>query len=210
MKTIISTLFSVLVLVAMAGDKYLDQMTSNIQLVYKAKSSEELQQAINTFERIGNAEKTKWEPFYYAAFGNIMIAARETDVSKKDLYLDNAERFLTKATEINPSESEIVTLEGFVHTIRLSVDPATRGQKYSTLSIQSFGKALTLNPDNPRALSLMAQMQYGTAQFFGSSTAEACETLNKALQKFETYKPDNVLAPQWGKGNAEGMKSKCN
>ncbi|MDZ7646492.1 MAG: hypothetical protein U5K54_04565 [Cytophagales bacterium] len=55
-------------------EKYFDQMGKQIQAVYTAKSIEEYQQAINALDRIGNAEKTKWEPYYYSAFGNIMIA----------------------------------------------------------------------------------------------------------------------------------------
>jgi len=173
MKTTISALVIVLSFAAQAADKYTEQMTTNIGLVYKAQTVEELAQAVNAFERIGNAEKIRWEPFYYAAFGNIMIANREADGVKKDGYLDQAKNFIEKASAINPGESEILALEGFMHTIRLTVDPATRGQQYSMLSMQAFGKALSLNPNNPRAMSLMAQMQYGTAQFFNSSTAEA-------------------------------------
>jgi hypothetical protein len=184
-------------------------MTSNIKLVYTAKSVDELKQAINAFERIGNAEKSKWEPFYYAAFGNIMIATRETSGSQKDLYLDQAASFISKAAAVAPQESEIATLEGFMHTIRLTVDPATRGQQYSMLSMQAYGKALQQNPENPRALALMAQMQLGTAQFFGSPIDEACKTNVKAVEKFETYKTDNELAPKWGKDMTKELSDKC-
>jgi hypothetical protein len=66
-----------------------------------------------------------------------------------------------------------------------------------------------LNPENPRALALLAQMQFGTARFFGSSTIEACGTNTKALEKFEKFKSDNALAPQWGRGMAEEMRDEC-
>jgi hypothetical protein len=210
MKTKLSFLLLLLSIAAIAADKYTDQMSKNIDLVYKSQSSEELQSAVNAFDRIGNAEKTKWEPFYYSAFGNVMLANREKDVAKKDGFLDLAKIALDKAAAINPNESEIAAMEGFIHMIRVSVDPASRGQQYSMLSMQALGKALTMNPNNPRAMALMAQMQYGTAQFFGSSTAEACGTVAKAMQQFDTYKSENALAPQWGRGMAEGMKSKCN
>lgn len=190
-------------------DKYIDAMQKNIETVYNAEAVTELQNAVNTFQRIGEAEKTKWEPFYYASFGYIMMANREKEPAKKDIYLDLALKGIEKAKELQPGESEIVALEGFVHMIRVTVDPASRGQQYSSLAFQTFGKAVTMNPENPRALSLLAQMQYGTAQFFGSSTAEACGTLAKALEKFETDKSNNVLAPQWGRGMAEGLKKKC-
>ena len=94
--------------------------------------------------------------------------------------------------------------------LRVTVDPASRGQQYSGMAFQSFGKAVAMNPENPRALSLLAQMQYGTAQFFNSPTTEACATLTKALEKFDSYKSSNPLAPQWGRKMAEGLKSRCN
>lgn len=198
-----------LAVTASANDRYTEAMQKNIEIVYKGKSVEEIQTAVNAFERIGDAEKSKWEPFYYASYGNLMIALHVSDASTKDKHLDLALETLKKASAINPSESEIVALEGFVHMIRVTIDPASRGQQYSGLAMQTFGKAIGMNPENPRALALMAQMQYGTAQFFGSPTTEACGTLNKALEKFETYKSTNTLAPVWGKPMAEGMKAQC-
>lgn len=209
MKTII-LVFTCIASVAFASDdKYTEQMTKNIATVYKAQTNEEFQSAINVFERIGIAEKTKWEPFYYAAFGYVMQATREQDGAKKDQFLDLASTALDKAKKINEKESEIVALQGFVHMIRVTVDPASRGQKYSSLAFQSYSQAIELNPENPRALVFMAQMQYGTAQFFKSSTDEACATLAKAIEKFATFTPSHPLAPQWGRGTAEGMKEQC-
>ena len=185
-------------------------MQKNIESVYAAQSIPDIQNAVNAFERIGEAEKTKWEPFYYASFGYVMMANREKEAAAKDTYLDLALKSLENAKALQPNDSEITALEGFVHMIRVTVDPASRGQQYSGMAFQSFGKAVAMNPENPRALSLLAQMQYGTAQFFGSATTEACVTLTKAIEKFDTFKSDNVLAPQWGKGMTEGLKSKCN
>jgi hypothetical protein len=190
-------------------NKYAELMAKNIQTVYSAQAITDLQAAVNTFERIGVAEKTKWEPYYYAGFGYIMMANIEKEATKKDVYLDQALLAVKKAKEINPKDSEIIALEGFVHMIRVTVDPAARGQQYSGLAMQTFGQAVAINPDNPRALALKAQMEYGTAQFFGSSSAEACASNEAALQKFATFKSDNPFAPQWGKGMAEQMKEKC-
>jgi len=209
MKTII-LIFAFISSSALASDdKYTEQMEKNISAVYKAQTNEEFQSAINLFERIGIAEKTKWEPFYYAAFGYVMQATREQDGAKKDQFLDLALTSLDKAKLINESESEIIALQGFVHMIRVTVDPASRGQKYSSLAFQSYSQAIELNPENPRALVFMAQMQYGTAQFFKSSTDEACATLAQSIEKFAAFKTDNPLAPKWGKGTADEMLKKC-
>jgi tetratricopeptide (TPR) repeat protein len=202
-------MFASMQLVFADNGKYISAMQKNIDAVYKAKSIEEYQQAVNSFERIGAAEKTKWEPYYYSAFGNIMMANREQDGAKKDLYLDQAKAAIDKAKAIIPDESEVIALEGFVHMIRVTVDPGSRGPQYAGLAMQTFGKATALNPENPRALSLMAQMQYGTAKFFKSETTEACNTLRLALEKFDNFKSDNPLAPRWGRGMAEELKTQC-
>lgn len=191
-------------------DRYVEAMQKNIISVYTSKSISELQNTVNTLERIGAAEKTKWEPYYYAAFGYIMMANREADGARKDTFLDQALTAIGKAKSTSGDESEIESLEGFAHMIRVTVDPGTRGPQYAGLAMQHFGKATSLNPENPRALALMAQMQHGTAKFFGSPLDEACATLSKALQKFDTYKSENPLAPQWGKEMALGLKKECN
>lgn len=207
--TMFITLFSLFASLVLANEKYEQAMQTNIQGIYQAQTTEALQQSVNAFERIGTAEKSKWEPFYYASFGYIMMATKEQEGAKKDAWLDKATEMLKKASDINSKESEIVALEGFIYMIRVTVDPASRGQQYSGLAMQTFGEALSLSPENPRAMSLLAQMEFGTAQFFKSSTATACETALKAVDKFDTYKSDNVLAPSWGKEFALRLVKQC-
>lgn len=210
MKTITLTILMALSMLAKATDnKYVEAMTKNIEVVYTAQTIDELQKAVNSFDRIAGVEKEKWEPLYYSAFGNIMLANRETDSSRKDSYLDLAVASVEKAKTLKPNDSEIIALEGFIHMIRVTVNPPARGQEYSAKAFDAYQKALAINPDNPRALALMAQMEFGMAQFFKSSTTSACATNLKALEKFQIAKPENPLAPIWGKGVAEDLKSKC-
>jgi hypothetical protein len=209
MKTTIIIFASLLSVSVFASDKYTEQMSKHIHAVYTAKTNEEYQVAINALDRIALAEKTKWEPYYYSAFGNVMLASKTDDAAKKDAYLDLALAAIEKGKNIDGNESELIALEGFVHMIRVTVDPASRGQQYSGMAFQSFGKALDLNPNNPRAMSLMAQMQFGTARFFGSPTTEACGLAKKALEQFASYKSENLLAPVWGKEMTEGLIQNC-
>lgn len=209
MKALFAIFLTLIVATVTAQDKYTETMLKNIEAAYKGKTVTDYQATANAFERIATAEKTKWEPYYYAAFSNIMAANVETENPKKDAYLDLATKALDQAKAIKANDSEITALEGFVHMMRVTVDPASRGQEYSGKAFRTFSTAVALNPENPRALALLAQMQYGTAQFFGSSTAEACGTADKSIQKFETYKTENALSPQWGKQMAEGLKSNC-
>lgn len=210
MKTIaILFLFVSLNKVSLDDRKYIEAMTKNIQSVYAARSVAEFQQSVNAFERIAAAEKKKWEPHYYAAFGYIMMANAEQASEKKDQYLDQALAAVKKADAIKKDDAEILSLEGFAHMIRAAVDPASRGQQYSGLAMQVFHKALAIDPENPRALALLAQMQFGTAQFLGYSTSEACTSNKNALEKFSKTQSQDPLAPAWGQAMAESLQERC-
>ncbi len=115
-------------------ERYLEAMQKNIQAVYTAETIPDLQVAVNSLERIGAAEKSKWEPYYYAGFGYIMMAIREQDRTGKDLFLDQAMTAVEKAKGFSPGESEILALEGFVHMMRVTVDPPARGHQYGNRS----------------------------------------------------------------------------
>jgi hypothetical protein len=193
----------------MANDNYREVMEKTIAHVYQATDLAQLQDAVNTFERIGLVESRKWEPQYYLAFGYLMMANMEQNAGRKDGFLDRAMKAVTKAKVLAPEESEIIALEGFVYMLRVTVDPGSRGSEFAPRALQTLSKATSLNPENPRALALSAQMLYGSAQFFGTSTAEACEMADKSLKKFSSYKSANVLAPVWGKAIAESLRQKC-
>jgi tetratricopeptide (TPR) repeat protein len=190
-------------------EKFIEAMQKNIKSVYEAQEITTLLQTVNSFERIAATEKNKWEPFYYIGFGYLMMANMETDGNKKDAYLDKALEAIEKGKVIIPSESELIALEGFAYMLKVTVDPQSRGMVFAPKAVQTFEKALALNPENPRALALLAQMQYGTAQFFGSAATDACTSNAKALEKFQTYKSENPLAPVWGLRMAESLKQAC-
>lgn len=189
--------------------KYEQTMLEQIDKLYKVQTPEDYQPIINTFERIAAKESDKWEPLYYAGYAYSMMAVRSEETKDKDKYLDLGLEKVKQGQQLAQQESELVALEGFIHMIRVTIDPASRGQQYSGMSMASFGKALAMNPENPRASYLMAQMKIGTARFFGSDTSEACEEAIAAVKKFDTYTSDNVLAPQWGRRQAEGTATQC-
>jgi hypothetical protein len=209
-KFLFTAFFTISVTFSYANDtKFVEVMEKNIKAVYEASDMATFQQSVNAFERIAETEKTRWEPFYYIGFGYVMMANLETDLNKKDSYLDRALEAVEKGKAVNANESELVALEGFAYMLKITVDPQTRGMVYAPRATQTFEKAIGLNPENPRAIALMAQMQFGAAKFFNSSTTEACATNTKALATFTTYKSENPLAPVWGLHMAEGLRDAC-
>ncbi|MEP2026241.1 MAG: hypothetical protein ABJI85_16365, partial [Reichenbachiella sp.] len=72
-----------------------------------------------------------------------------------------------------------------------------------------FGKAMKLDPNNPRANLFMAQMLYGSAQFFGTGVDDACALVDKSMVLFESEKPESTIAPSWGLHSAKQYKKQC-
>jgi len=197
--------------VVLANGQFEKAMAESVPALFRAQNIEETQAVINKLDRIGEAEGDRWEPFYYAAFGYLRMSGMVESAEEKDKYLDLAMKEVGKSEAIKANDSEIEAMKGYVNMIKLTVDPATRGMTYSGLAFESFQKALKLDPENPRAHFLMGRMQYGTAQFMGGGTEDACASLFKARILFEKQtEPDNPFAPTWGKeSTVEAINQLC-
>ncbi len=207
--SLITALVFVFNLASAGAPPYRQAMEESIARLDQASDSEQLLAVANRFERIARAEKDEWLPWYYAAYATLNRAIESGGASEKDQLLDQAQQYLDEATAVEDRESELVALQGYVHTIRVTVDPANRGPQLAPLATQTLGKAVQMNPDNPRALYLLGQMQYGTAQFFGADTSEACRLIDQAVAKYESATVDDALLPSWGQENAQRMSEQC-
>lgn len=213
MKTILATLALVFAFVwnATANDPaYESAMKKQLQAMKTIQNQEQSQQAVNGFLRIAEAKNTEWLPLYYAAYLQT-IAAFRFEVNK-DQYFDQAMELVNKADKIAPGNSEITALKGFILMGKLSVDPMSRGQELSPLAMQTFGKAIALDKENPRATTMMAQMEQGMAQFFGQGPEKACGLARVGLELFakeEAKINENYLLPTWGKREAEQVAGAC-
>ncbi len=191
------------------SDKYQSAMVSSIDQLYNTSGVNDIEAAVNQFKRIGDAETTEWEPYYYAAFGTLMKASKIEDPGEKDEVLNTAKDILAKGKALSENNSEILAMEGYILMIQLTIDAGTRGQQLTPQIMGLFSQAMAIDPENPRAILLMAQMQMGTAQFFGTGIEQPCGLVDKAVQLFETSKPKSEIAPAWGKNNALAVQKTC-
>jgi tetratricopeptide (TPR) repeat protein len=216
MKTAILT-FALLIswiTMALAVDSaYENAMLEQLGKLKAAKSKAEYQAAANAFERIGNMNADAWHPPYYTAFAYAEMALTGLgSLEEKDALLEKALEHIEKAAEISPSNSEIIAMRGYIIMGQLSADPESRGQSLSPVVLQTFGKAMELDNTNPRAMALMAQMEYGMSQFFGQGTDKACRMAKASLELFEKESetaPSDKLHPTWGREMAEGLGRSC-
>ena len=191
------------------GSAYEKTMGKTIGEMYATNDLAAFDQVANKFARIGDAEKSEWLPYYYGALTYTFKAFRINDLQEKDAVLDQALVVLDKAYAIEANNSEVISLHGFINMIKIGVDPGTRGQSLSPGIYADFGKAMKLDPKNPRATLFMAQMQYGTAQFFGSGVEEACQMVESSIVLFESTEGEESLMPSWGKDSAFEYRNMC-
>lgn len=189
--------------------QYYKAMGAALSQFPTCKTVADYQALSNRFDMIANAEKGQWLPRYYQAQCYILMSFAEKDVAKKDGYLDEAEKIVNQLIKTEPKEAEVYVLQSFYYTARLVVNPAERGQQFSQLSGQAIGKALALEPNNPRAKMMKIQMDMGTARFFGTDPKVYCSAAKKLLAHWDQYQPKSPLYPNWGKRQLENIVKGC-
>lgn len=186
------------------SDRYTNAMTAKVAAIDTTFNPAGLQELANSFARIGDAEKTQWLPFYYAALAHVhsgimQMDGGSVDASKTDPIADKAEAALDKAAALTADNAEIQIVRKMIANLRMMGDPMNRFMTYGQQGAQALAKAKAMSPDNPRIYMLEGQDKFYTPEQFGGSKTEAKTLFQTALQKFDTFKPESALHPQWGR-----------
>lgn len=185
--------------------RYQDAMKTNLGQLEKANDKVAYQNVANSFERIANAEKTEWLPFYYAAYATVMQSYSEQDISLLDAILDKADEMISKAASFKPDHSEITNIQAMIMQGRMRVD-MSRSMTLGPKSSELLQKAMQQQPlGSPRVTMNLAQNMYYTPEAFGGSKAKGLELMKKALAQYDTFVPASPLEPNWGKEYVASM-----
>jgi hypothetical protein len=180
------------------SDKYVSAMKGNIAQIDSA-SMEKGTELANNFERIGDAEKTQWLPYYYAAYCTIIQGMVEQDASKKDAIADKAKGFIDKAEAILGKEnSETDVIKAMIATVYMTVDPQSRYMTYGPQIKELTEKSKSLDSTNPRPLLLQAENTFYTPEAYGGGKDVAKPLFDKASALNEAFKPETEISPNWG------------
>jgi len=212
MKTTLITL--TIMLVSFTGmsqkNEYYQAMGETLGQYATCRTVEDFQALGNRFSMIAGNEKDEWLPLYYHAHCYIIMSFMEpSDAAKKDACLDLAEKSVNKIVAMVPEEADVFALQAMFYTARLVVNPMERGQQYGMLSGQSIGRALGIDPSNPRARLIKLQNDMGTARFYGKDTGEYCSEAKELLAGWDSFTPKSKLHPAWGKDQALEIVSGC-
>lgn len=210
-KLLLSTIvlfFSVVVLAQ--SEKFTTAMKKNLAALDTSfRNPADLVTVANNFERIANAEKNQWLPYYYAAFCLVNNGFMEQDKDKIDGIADRATLLIEKADSLSPNNSEISCIKSMIASCHMMVNPMQRWQEYGAESNSNMQAAMTQDPSNPRPYYLKGQGLKYTPEQFGGGCKTAKPELLTALDKYSTFKPASELDPNWGKAQVEQLLKDC-
>lgn len=206
---IIASIFMVYT-VTHAQGAYTEQMHQQVNKLDEASTARDYQQLAANFLRLAQAVKTKWLPYYYAAFCNAKVGWLKQDDP------DNIEPFANKAgEEIQQAQkladttnhnvlSELYCVLSMINRARVFINPATYGQQYGPAASRYMTLAEKANPDNPRALYLGGWEKFSTPKMWGGDKTKAKELLETAEQKLDSTAGAGI-EPHWGKKEVDNL-----
>lgn len=190
------------------SDKYTEVMTSSIKQYSEAKSADEMIAIAQKFERIANAEKTQWLPFYYSS----LIKTRMSFMGiggDKDVVADEAQALIEKAENLSKNNCEILCVKSMIATAKMVVDPQSRYMQYGMQINQYLQQAKEADKENPRPYILEANNLINTPEQYGGGCSTSKPTAEKALELYNKFKPATELLPNWGKEMIEQVLNRC-
>jgi hypothetical protein len=188
--------------------KYVLQMKKNIQLLDSAKAEPEYLAAVIGFEKLAAQDKKDWLPNYYAGLAYTLLAY-EKEGEDVDKMADKAETHIRIADSLSKNNAEIYVLKAMCASARIMVDPMSRGFMYGKQAYDFTQTAMTLEPGNPRPYANKGQGTYYTPEAFGGGPAKAKPFLEKAIERYKTFKPKSEIHPNWGMNICEDLLKKC-
>ncbi len=203
-------LLSIAMLVSVAAfsqsDKYTGAMQKNLAMLDSAKTTSDFNAVSAAFQRVGEAEKTQWLPYYWAALAKVRIGWVDNTVDK-DKLAEETKALITKGEAINQN-SEFQALRDMAAVQQMMVDPQNRWQTYGTEAATALQKGMQMDPKNPRLYYLQGMSVFNTPEQFGGGKAKAKPVFQQAADLFKTEEK-KPLTPTWGAQQNDQMLAQC-
>ena len=161
------------------------------------------------FDMIAAKWENEWSSNYYAAYAKIIASFIVQDNNKKDLFLDEADKYLGKIKTIDSQNDETWVLAALIANARIIVDGQNRGMQYGAIVNQCLTNAEKANPDNPRIYYLKGSSLFYTPEMYGGGKAQAKIQFEKAKELFTRENKTSVLKPHWGEKQNLDLLKQC-
>ena len=158
------------------------------------------------FEQLYSVDKTNWLIPYYAGMTKALMCLLK--MGERDALANDALLWITRAKSIVVND-EIYCAESLAYTAKLSVNPPLRWFTYEGKIKNALSMAKKLNPNNPRAYILEANIQHKLPYLFGGGCKSAKPLIQKAELCLNNQAKVNSIEPSWGVQSLVKLKKAC-
>jgi hypothetical protein len=158
------------------------------------------------FEKLYSMDKTNWLIPYYAGMTKSLMCLLK--MGDRDALANDALLWVARAKSIVQND-EIYCAESLAYTAKLSVNPALRWFAYEGKIKNALTMAKKLNPNNPRAYILEANIQHKIPFIFGGGCKSTMPLIQKAESCLNAQTNANKLEPSWGIQSLVKLKKAC-
>jgi hypothetical protein len=210
MKPLVKTLGFLLLLfvpVCLKAQTLEESLSKTLMNMDSVQNLSQMMSVSAQFDMIASKWENEWSSNYFAAYAKVISSFIVQDNKKKDLFLDEADKYLGKVKTIDSQNDETWALAALITNARISVDGQNRGMQYGGIFNQNLSKAEKINPDNPRIYYLKGTSLFYTPEMYGGGKAQAKPLFEKAKELFAKESKTSVLKPVWGeKQNLDYLK----
>jgi hypothetical protein len=172
----------------------------------QANKNQAYQELYLQFEQLYAVNKTNWLiPYYAGMTRSIMCLLKMGD---RDALANDALLWVGRAKSIVKND-EIYCAESLAYTAKMSVNPALRWLVYEGKIKKALSFAKKLNPNNPRAYVLEANIQQKIPFIFGGGCKSVKPLIQKAELCFNAQTKVNSVEPSWGFQSLVQLKKAC-
>ena len=181
-------------------------LESAVMQFNQANNPSSYKQLYLQFEQLYSVDKTNWLIPYYAGMSkSIMCLLKMGD---RDALANDALLWVARAKAIEVND-EIYCAESLAYTAKMSVNPALRWFTYEGKIKNTLSLAKKLNPSNPRAYVLEANIQQKIPFIFGGGCKSVKPLIQKAELCFSAQTKVNSVEPSWGFQSLVQLKKAC-
>ena len=181
-------------------------LESAVMQFNQANNPNSYKQLYLQFEQLYSVDKTNWLiPYYAGMTKSIMCLLKMGD---RDALANDALLWVARAKVIEVND-EIYCAESLAYTAKMSVNPALRWFTYEGKIKNTLSLAKKLNPSNPRAYILEANIQQKLPFIFGGGCKSAKPLIQKAELFISNQNRANSIEPSWGIQSLVKLKKAC-
>ncbi|MBV7439815.1 hypothetical protein KRX57_00100 [Weeksellaceae bacterium TAE3-ERU29] len=195
MKNLMITLAVLIGMNAYAQNTYPQAMKTALMKWKTVENQTEVKSLANEFQDIADAYPDEWLPLYYKILFQTTQAFHYSNEEALALVptLEKEWQILQKKT----GNTEVEILQGLILTLKVKTNPQVYGAELYGKIPTIYQAVLAEEPNNPRAVYLLAEYQMFQAPYIDEKPQKYCSDLEKSISLFSKEKAKG-FEPSWG------------